>query len=83
MSDEPQVVNITAAFSYGRDHYLGVTMHDGVTFDLIEAPCGEGRQLVSFGNTEQPPTGIFWDTVSAVTIDDEPVRHYLELYPAD
>lgn len=78
-----KVVTITVPFSDDGRHYLGVSLRDGVGFELIDAPCGAARQLVSFTNAENAPTGIFWDGVTG--FDDQSHRvppGYLAINPA-
>ncbi len=74
-------VNITVPFSYLGGHYQGLSVLDGVTFDLVDAPCGPARQLLSFGNCRKAPTGVFFDGVTAVSANDFPVQGYLKLKP--
>lgn len=59
-------VNITVAFSHNGDHYDGLSLADGVTFDLVDAPCGPARQMIALGNAVDAPAGIFFDSVSAI-----------------
>lgn len=73
------IINISAKFSHKGHSYDGVTLHAGVDFSLVDAPCGAARQMCSFSNCEDAPTGIFFDTVSAVEIDEAANPHYLQL----
>jgi len=76
-----KAVNFTVPFSYLAGHYQGIALLDGVTFALVDAPCGPARQLLKFGNCKSAPTGIFFDGVTAVSSDDFPVQGYLKLKP--
>lgn len=75
--------NITVPFEHNSHHYAGISAHNGVTFDLINAPCGEARQLISFGNCDNPPEGIFWDGVTATNDKGEACPQYLQLFPSE
>jgi len=75
-------VNITVPFLFNGVHYAGMSVHNGVDFDLIDAPCGAGRQLIKLIGTEKYPDGIFWDAVSAVNADEPAYPLYLQVIPA-
>lgn len=75
-------VNITVPFSHNGNHYVGVAVCDGVGISLVDAPCGPGRQLLSFSNAADAPTGIIWDGVTAVDDKSQPAQGYLKLKPA-
>jgi len=78
-----KALNLSVPFEHNSHHYAGVAAHNGVTFDLIDAPCGADRQLVAFGNCDNPPRGIFWDGVTAADADSEACPHYLQLFPSE
>lgn len=75
-------VNITVPFLFNGVHYAGMSVHNGVDFELIDAPCGAGRQLIKLIGTEKYPDGIFWDAVSAVTTSEPAHPLYLQIVPA-
>ncbi len=75
-------VNITVPFLFNGVHYAGMSVHNGVDFDLIDAPCGAGRQLIKLIGAESYPDGIFWDAVSAVTTGEPAHPLYLQVVPA-
>ena len=75
-------VNITVPFLFNGVHYAGMSVHNGVDFDLIDAPCGAGRQLIKLIGAENYPDGIFWDSVSAVTTSEPAHPLYLQIVPA-
>lgn len=75
-------VNITVPFLFNGVHYAGMSVHNGVDFDLIDAPCGAGRQLIKLIGTEKYPDGIFWDAVSAISIAEPAHPLYLQVVPA-
>lgn len=82
MSNKKTVVSISVAFCFAGKRYDGVALRDGVTMELVDAPCGIQRQLLQFGNTANPPTGIIWD--GATNVDDkssETPPGYLTLKP--
>jgi hypothetical protein len=79
--NKPPVVNITVAFSHKGHHFDGVAAANGVGFELVDAPCGAGRQLLQFTNCANAPTGIIWDGVTAVDDKSAPVPQYLLLKP--
>lgn len=60
------VVSITVPFCLDGRHYKGLSLRNGVDFGLDLAPCGGDRAIITLGNAIDPPTGIFWDTASAV-----------------
>lgn len=74
-------VNITVPCNHNSKHYAGVALHDGVGFELIDAPCGQGRQLIAFNNCKDAPSGIFWDGVSGIGDKSPAVKEYLQLTP--
>ena len=75
-------VNITVPFLFNGVHYAGLSVHNGVDFDLIDAPCGAGRQLIKLIGTEKYPDGIFWDAVSAINTVEPAHPLYLQIVPA-
>jgi hypothetical protein len=75
-------VNITVPFLHNGVHYAGLSIHNGVDFELIDAPCGAGRQLIKLIGAEIYPDGIFWDAVSAVNADEPAHPLYLQIVPA-
>ena len=75
-------VNITVPFLFNGVHYAGMSVHNGVDFELIDAPCGAGRQLIKLIGAENYPDGIFWDSVSAVTTSEPAYPLYLQVVPA-
>lgn len=75
-------VNITVPFLYNGVHYAGMSVHNGVDFDLIDAPCGAGRQLIKLTGAASYPTGVFWDAVSSVNADEPAHPLYLQIVPA-
>lgn len=82
MSNKKPVVSMSVAFSFEGKRYDGVSLRDGVSMSLVDAPCGVQRQLLQFGNTANPPTGIIWDGVTSV--DDKSAETppgYLTLKP--
>ncbi len=78
-----KAVNITVPCSHNGTHYRGVAMHDGVGFSLVDAPCGPARQMIQFTNTDNAPTGIFFDQVSCVDDQSAPEPTYLQVTPAE
>lgn len=82
MSNKKPVVSISVVFCHNGRKYDGVSMRDGVTMELVDAPCGAGRQILQFGNTKNPPAGIIWDGVT--NVDDKSTETpvgYLVLKP--
>lgn len=75
-------INITVPFLFNGVHYAGLSIHNGVDFELIDAPCGAGRQLIKLIGAENYPDGIFWDAVSAVTTSEPAHPLYLQIVPA-
>ena len=76
-------VNITVPFLFNGVHYAGLSVHNGVDFELVDAPCGAGRQLIKLiGAGENYPTGLIWDAVSAVNPDEPAYPLYLQIVPA-
>jgi len=75
-------VNITVPFLFNGVHYQGMSVHNGVDFDLIDAPCGAGRQLIKLIGAENYPDGIFWDAVSAINTVEPAHPLYLQVVPA-
>jgi len=59
-----KALNLSVPFEHNSHHYAGVAAHNGVTFDLIDAPCGADRQLVAFGNCDNIHPGVFFGMVS-------------------
>jgi hypothetical protein len=74
-------VNYTIPINHNGKHYLGVSLHDGVDFGLIDAPCGSARQLIQFKNCSDAPTGLFWDGVTCSDDKSPAVKEYLQLKP--
>lgn len=74
-------VNYTVAINHNGKHYAGIAQHDGVGFELIDAPCGPARKLMSFSNCKDAPTGIFWDGVTCTDDKSAAVKTYLQLKP--
>lgn len=75
-------INITVPFLFNGVHYSGLSIHNGVDFELIDAPCGAGRQLIKLIGTEKYPDGIFWDAVSAINTAEPAHPLYLQVVPA-
>lgn len=75
-------INITVPFLFNGVHYAGLSIHNGVDFELVDAPCGAGRQLIKLIGTEIYPDGIFWDAVSAVNANEPAHPLYLQVVPA-
>lgn len=75
-------VNITVPFLFNGVHYAGMSICNGVDFELIDAPCGNGRQLIKLTGAASYPDGIFWDAVSAVTVNEPAHPLYLQVVPA-
>lgn len=75
------VINISVNISYQGQHYAGVTMHDGVGFELADAPCGSARQVVVFEGCSTAPSGVFLDGISCIDICDTAEPLYLQLLP--
>lgn len=75
-------INITVPFLFNGVHYSGLSIHNGVDFELVDAPCGAGRQLIKLIGAENYPDGIFWDAVSAVTTSEPAHPLYLQIVPA-
>ena len=76
-------INISVSMSCGGVHYDVISIHNGVNFDLVEAPCGAGRQMVSLTNAKDVPLGIFWDACSALDADGLSVSHYYQVLAQD
>jgi hypothetical protein len=74
-------INITVPFSYKGHHYQGVSLADGVSLGLVDAPCGPARKLLSFSNCAAAPTGILADGVSCIDDKSPAVPVYLLLKP--
>lgn len=74
-------INYTVPVSYNGHHYDGIAAHNGVGLDVIDAPCGQGRQLMSFPGCSTAPTGVFWDGVTCVDDTSPACPRYLNLYP--
>lgn len=74
-------INFTVSLSYNGHHYAGIAAHNGVGFELVDAPCGNARQLISFPGCSVAPTGIFFDAVSCVDSGSAACPLYLNLYP--
>ena len=71
------VINISVPFSFGGNVFKGISVMPGVGFDLVDAPCGSERKLMSFSNTlGDVPTGIFFDAVSSVDVSEYIARDY-------
>jgi hypothetical protein len=81
MSDRKDAVSFTVFFGHQGQHYEGVAAMDGVGFELVDAPCGYARQMISFTNCAYAPKGIFMDSVSALVADEPAIRGYLKLRP--
>lgn len=75
-------VNITVPFLFNGVHYSGLSIHNGVDFELVDAPCGAGRQLIKLIGAASCPDGVFWDAVSAVNPDEPAYPLYLQVVPA-
>lgn len=77
-------LNLSVGINHNGKHYPGIAVHDGVAFDLIDSPCGPGRQLVSLTGCKEGayPTGIFWDTTSCSNDKGPAVGKYLQVKPA-
>ena len=75
-------VNITVPFLFNGVHYAGISIHNGVDFELVDAPCGAGRQLIKLIGAENYPDGIFWDAVSAINTNEPAHPLYLQIVPA-
>lgn len=75
-------INITVPFLFNGVHYSGLSIHNGVDFELVDAPCGAGRQLIKLIGTEKYPDGIFWDAVSAINTAEPAHPLYLQVVPA-
>jgi hypothetical protein len=75
-------INITVPFLFNGVHYSGLSIHNGVDFELVDAPCGAGRQLIKLIGAASCPDGVFWDAVSAVNADEPAYPLYLQVVPA-
>lgn len=75
-------VNITVPFLFNGIHYAGMSIHNGVDFELVDAPCGAGRQLINLIGAASCPDGVFWDAVSAVNAEETAYLLYLQVVPA-
>jgi len=78
MSD---AVSFTVEFAHKGVHYKGVSALNGVGLELVDAPCGSARQMVQFTGCANAPTGIFWDSVSALVANEPAINGYLKLKP--
>ena len=76
-------INISVGMSIDGVHYDGISIHNGVNFDLVDAPCGSDRKLVSLTNGIMAPEGIFWDACSALDADGPSVSHYYQVFAQD
>lgn len=74
-------VNMTIPLNHNGKHYNGISLNSGVGFDLVDAPCGPARQVLSFSNCSSAPTGIFWDGVTGLDDKSPAVKEYLQLQP--
>jgi hypothetical protein len=75
------VINITVPVCHNGHHYRGLTVHDGVAFELVEN-CS-GGQALQFSNTSlaNPPTPNV-GSISAATAEEVVCGEYLQLLPA-
>jgi hypothetical protein len=77
-----KVINISVPMSHAGQHYPGVTLHDGVSVSIVDAPCGPARQMLAFTGCAKPVKPVFLDCVSAIEDgQDKAVPGYLQLKP--
>jgi hypothetical protein len=75
------VINISVPVCHNGHHYRGLTLHDGVSFDLVEN-CSGGQALQFSGTSlENPPTPNV-GSISAAIVESAVCSQYLQLLPA-
>jgi hypothetical protein len=71
-------LNITVACCYGGDHYKGISMQEGVGFDMVPN-CSGGTALQFKDCVEQNLPSVNVGAISSIVLEETPCEQYLKL----